>query len=128
MILETGMKVLIAHRRLFEGDHARIFVGTVEGYEAGLARVTGYTWTRDPFQGGYHRKDDPRTKIVAIASGTVIVYQLDQAVEVASLRIVHEGNEVIAKDGGGFRMDLTEGHMHAPSLPAIAKRQGKSTL
>ena len=37
MILETGAKVLIAHRRLFEGDHGRYFTGVVEGYEGGLA-------------------------------------------------------------------------------------------
>ena len=122
MILEPGMKVMIAHRRLFEGDQPRIFVGTIEGYEDGLARVTGYTWTRDGMRGGYVRKNDPRTKIVAIASGTVIVYQLDSGVDVERFTISTEGTDVIAKDGLGFRMDLTESHLHAPALPALGKR------
>lgn len=121
MILEPGMKVLIAHRRLFDGDQPRIFVGTVEGYAEGLARVTGYTWTRDGLRGGYQRKQDLRTKIVALASGTVIVYQLDSGVDLEHLSIGPEGADIVAQDGRGFRMDLTESHPHVPPLPALRR-------
>lgn len=121
MILEPGMKVLIAHRRLFESDHVRFFVGLVEGYENGLSRVTGHTWTRDPYQGKFVRKNDERTKIVAIASGTVIVYQLPAHVSLASLRIESEGNSLVARDEGSFRMDLSEGQMHAAPAQALRR-------
>jgi hypothetical protein len=123
MILEAGMKVLIAHRRLFESDHPRMFVGVVEGYESGLARVTGHTWIRDGYHGGYERKEDIRTKIVPIASGTVLVYQLDSSLDLDALQVQTENTEVFATDGRGFRMNLTEGYLHAaPASPPAARR------
>jgi hypothetical protein len=122
MILETGMKVLIAHRRLFESDHLRLFIGTIEGYEDGLARVTGHTWIRDGYHGGYERKDDLRTKIVPVASGTVLVYQLDSTVDLDTLHVRTEGHEVYATDGHGFRMNLTEGYLHAAPVAPFGAR------
>ncbi|NOT30237.1 MAG: hypothetical protein HOP15_07305 [Planctomycetes bacterium] len=122
MILDTGMKVLISHRRLFEGDQPRLFVGTVESYEDGLARVTGYTWIRDYHHGGFHCKDDVRTKIIAVASGSVIVYQLESSLDLSAFEITTEGSQVLAKDGHGFLMDLTEGVPHsAPALPSVRR-------
>ncbi len=121
MILEIGMKVLVAHRRLFEHDQARLFFGTVEGYDAGIARITGYTWLRDGFRGGFRRKDDLRTKIVAIASGSVIVYQLEASLDLEALEIKVEGDRVVARDGHEFLMDLSEGAPVNPGAP-LARR------
>lgn len=121
MILEPGIKVLIAHRRLFDGDHVRYFVGQVEGYGDGMARVSGHTWTRDPYQGLYVRKSDVRTKIVPVASGTVIVYQLPATVRLEDFVLVAEGAILIAHDGAGFQMDLTEGQIHAAPAPALRR-------
>jgi hypothetical protein len=112
MILETGTKVLVSHRRLFEGDHARYFVGIVEGYEQGIARICGHTWTRDAYQGQYRRKDDERTKIVSIASGTVMLYALPSRVDLASVRIGCESGDVFLSDALGWRMDISEGVLH----------------
>lgn len=41
MILTQGSKVLICHRRLFEEDQPRLFVGIADAYEDGLAKVAG---------------------------------------------------------------------------------------
>ena len=112
MILESGVKVLVTHRRLFEGDHTRTFIGTVEGYENGIARVSGYTWIRDGYQGDYRRKADKRTKIFALSSGTVIFYQLPGTVDIERLTIETKLTNVFAVEGD-FRMDLTEGVLHA---------------
>ena len=109
MILEPGFKILIAHRRLFKGDHCRYFTGIVEAYEAGIARVTGHSWLRDGYRGSFTRKDDERTKIVPITSGMVFVYQLPGSVDIAKLEVRTEGTDVVMTDGHGFRMDLTEG-------------------
>ena len=122
MILESGIKVLIAHRRLFESDHVRFFVGTVEGYEDGLARVTGQTWTRDPYQGLYVGKKELRTKIVPIGSGTVIVYQLPGTVRLEHFELSTEGSTLVAHDGADFRMDLSEGQIHTAPAPALRRR------
>lgn len=112
MILEPGAKVLVAHRRLFESDHNRYFTGVVEGYEDGIARVTGRTWVRDGYHGEYKAKSDTRTKIFSLSSGTVIFYQLPAQVDVDELVIETQNVDVVLRDEDGFRMDLTEGVLH----------------
>lgn len=113
MILEPGSKVLVTHRRLFELDHGRFFLGTVDGYDGGIASITGYTWIRDGYQGHYTRKSDVRTKIVSLSSGTVIVYRLPDTVRVPDAELVCSNTSVVLKDPSGFSMDLTEGVLHA---------------
>ena len=108
MMLKPGAKVLIVHRRLFEKDSARFFVGIVEEFEAGLAKVTGCTFCRDLMTAHVQKKDDPRTKIIAIGSGTVIVYLLTGEPQIDKLHFVQAGNKLKLTDGGGFQMDLTE--------------------
>ena len=118
MILEPGSIVLLSHRRLFESDHSRYFLGTVDGYEDGVASVTGYTWIRDAYLGHYVRKDDVRTKIVSLSSGTVIVYRLPDSVRVPAARIESQDTSTVLTDYAGFTMDLTEGILNAPDANA----------
>jgi hypothetical protein len=47
MLLSNGAKVLVCHRRLFAEDQARYFFGVVEDYCEGIAKVSGFSWTRD---------------------------------------------------------------------------------
>ena len=47
MILKKGEKVHVIHRRHFEKDPHRHFVGSIEHYEDGVARVTGHVYTVD---------------------------------------------------------------------------------
>lgn len=113
MILQPESKILVAHRRLYPEDHTRYFIGEVEAYEDGLARVTGLTFLRDGYQGTFHKKEDLRTKILALASGGMIVYQLPDAVELGSLDFHSEGTRIFLRDGQGFEMDMTEGVLRA---------------
>lgn len=109
MILEEGGRVLIVHRRLFEADHPRYFVGIVDAYEAGVIRVSGYTWVRDSFNGTFARKEELRTKIFSIASGTLIVYQLPSGTDVKAIRFeLNKDGKLTLTDGGALKMDLTE--------------------
>ncbi len=109
MILAPGEKVLISHRRLFESDQPRFFVGIVESYEDGMVKVTGYSWSREHIRGEMVRKNDPRTKIVSVSSGMVIVYELDPTLELEALRLETAGqHEVFLTDGSDFRMNLTD--------------------
>lgn len=109
MILAEGDKVLIVHRRLFELDAARFFIGTVEAYEDGVARVTGHSWVKDQLAGGMIERQGRRTKLLALASGTLIVYRLPDDVDPLSLHFEapKEGGLWLA-DGGKLRMDLRE--------------------
>jgi hypothetical protein len=108
ILMESGVKVLICHRRLFDRDHPRFFFGVVDGYENGLMCVTGHTWVRS-YDGTCHRKADERTKIVSVTSGTVIVYQLPRGVDLNNLRMDADDGTLIVRDGAGFEMDLSEG-------------------
>ena len=113
VILEAGDKVLVCHRRLFHDDPPRFFVGAVVDYEDGIAKATGYSWTRDPGQ-SFVRKPDERTKLVAIGSGTLIVYQIPTTVDLSALRLDQSsGLTVILRDGQGFEMDISERIAHA---------------
>jgi len=108
MLLSNGAKVLVCHRRLFSEDQSRYFFGVVEDYSEGIAKVSGFTWTRDPTH-GFQRKSDRRTKLIAVASGSVIVYELAREIDLEAVRIEQPGGHAIfATDGAKFRMDLAE--------------------
>lgn len=122
MILEEGSKVLIIHRRLFEGDNARFFVGVVDAYEQGVAKVRGHTWIRDSFSPGFFQKHDRRTKIASISSGTLLVYELPSETEMGKLKFsVNDEGKILLTDGNQLMLDLSESE-RAPIPPA---RQGR---
>lgn len=108
MLLEAGDKLLVVHRRLFEKDEPRFFVGTVEAYEQGMARVLGYSFLRDKLGGSVARKEDLRTKIFSLASGTLLVYQLPEDVTMDSLQFKNEESMIVLTDGQRFSMNLSE--------------------
>ena len=85
MILEAGNNLLIVHRRLFEKDHPRFFVGKVVCYDAGVARVSGYTFGRDNISQNIVRKSDQRTKLVGVSTGALIIYCLPDEISIESV-------------------------------------------
>jgi hypothetical protein len=107
-MLNSGDKILVAHRRLFRGDAAHYFVGQVDAYEGGLVKVTGHSYVRDPVTGGMIEKSEPRTKVLALVSGTLMVYQLPDAVALDRLEFTWSEGGVTAADGQGFEMNLGE--------------------
>ena len=114
-MLKAGDKLLIAHRRLFETDQPRYFVGTVLAYEAGLVKLSGYSWVREHIRGDLERKDDRRVKVIALNSGAAISYQLPETVDLDALKLeARKAMTVVLTDGAGFLMDLTE-HVLRPS-------------
>ena len=46
MLLEPGDKILVAHRRLFERDVVRFFLGSVDAYERSRRRAAPTFVTR----------------------------------------------------------------------------------
>lgn len=113
-MIEQGEKLLIVHRRLFEKDTPRFFVGEVQAYEAGIAKVKGYTFVKDLFGGNMKKKPVPRIKIMSIVSGTFIVYQLPVTVQLDSVRFdLNQDGALVLMDDGGFAMDVAESvHKH----------------
>jgi hypothetical protein len=115
MLLTTGDKVFIAYRRLFEKDESRFFVGCVDGFVDGIAKVTGHSFVRDAMAGTVVEKTELRTKIFAIASGTLIVYVLPETVDIDSLTFLDREGALAMTDGQSFAMNLTE-HPHRGEL------------
>ena len=107
-MLKEGDKVLVAHRRLFHGDAAHYFAGRVDAYDARLVKVTGRSYVRDPYTGSLIEKTEPRTKVLAVASGTLIVYHLPAATALEALTFTWADGRLTAADGRGFTMNLGE--------------------
>ncbi len=111
IFLQPGDKVLISHRRLFERDKTRYFVGTVLGFNEtnGLLKVEGYSITLPIGTSTFHKKASPNTKIISLTSGNFIAYQLhgEMDVETATIKF-QEGGLVLLEDREGNYLDLTE--------------------
>lgn len=122
-ILESGDKVLVAHRRLFEGDALRFFLGTVSDYEDGVFKVDGSTCLQDPATGGIHKKDDTRTKIYSIQSGTILVYCLPEEASLHSMEFIGHWGSLQLQDKRGFKLDLSEQFKDVPGS-ADARKWG----
>jgi len=108
MILEPGNKLLAAHRRLFENDEPRFFVGEVVAFDAGFAKVKGYSFVRDVMGGTFIRKDDLRTKLLSIASGAFLMYQLPDDVDIDCVGFESHDAELILTDGKTLKMNMAE--------------------
>jgi hypothetical protein len=108
-MLHDGDKVLIFHRRLFEEDHLRFFVGSVNEYAGGFAAVVGYAWIQDVHRGAFTRKADMRTQIIALAAGDLVVYKLPKYVNLDNVTVEYgAAKESFLTDGGNLRMDITD--------------------
>jgi hypothetical protein len=109
-LLEKGDKVAVAHRRLFPDDRLRFFIGTVEKFRDGIARVRGYSWVQDPFAGTFIRKDgDVRTKLLPLRSGALLAYVLPEETDVDAVRFEAEKDGALwLTDGAALRMNMTE--------------------
>jgi hypothetical protein len=108
MILSSGEKIFIAHRRLFEKDSIRFFVGTVDYYDAGVARATGHSYVRDNISGAMLEKAEERTKLFSVASGTLLFYVLPESVDFESLKFVDIDGRLSMIDANGFGMNLSD--------------------
>jgi hypothetical protein len=108
IILEPGNKLLIAHRRLFDKDEPRFFAGEVLDYQAGVVKVSGYSFVREMTSGKVLRKDDVRIKLISITSGTVLLYQLPDETEVSAVAFVSHDGDTKLTDGKHVNMNMSE--------------------
>ena len=111
MLLKEGDKLIVAHRRLFEKDEVRFFVGQVDAYQEGVVKVTGCSYVRDIMRGRMIEKAEKRTKVLSLSSGTLLVYQIPQTVVLDELKFMDEEGRLSLTDGKEFNMNLSE-HTH----------------
>ena len=108
MLLAPGNKILISHRRLFDKDEPRYFVGEVVAYDTHLVKVTGYSFVRDLGSGRVIRKEDRRTKLVSLTSGTFLVYQLPDEVRLENTTFESCEGDLTLTDGSELQMNMAE--------------------
>jgi hypothetical protein len=118
-MINPGDKLLIAHRRLFEEDQPRFFVGQVAAYENGIAKVAGHAWVRERIRGDFARKPDQRIKFVPLASGTIMAYQLPESLDLEKVLFRTTKYGLVFTDNGDFEMDLTD---RVPQVPGKTAR------
>jgi hypothetical protein len=108
-MLSPGEKIHVVHRRRFEKDIRRHFVGQVEAYERGVVRASGFVFVIDDLnQHLFVRRPDRRTKLVPVASGEVILNVIPQDVDLERVAYEIQDRRLWVTDGSEWRMDLKE--------------------
>jgi hypothetical protein len=108
MILKSGEKVHVIHRRHYEKDKHRHFIGVVEAYDLGVARVTGHVYTVDTVKFTFMKRPEVRTRLVSIVSGDVLVNIIPAKVELEKIIYKQERKAVRVTDGSDWHLDLSE--------------------
>ena len=108
MILKKGEKIHVIHRRLFEKEPHRHFIGVVDEYENGVARVTGHVYTVDPVKFAFIRRAEKRTRIISVISGDLLVNIIPPSVDLEKIVYKQEAKSVRVTDGGDWHLDLSE--------------------
>jgi hypothetical protein len=107
-ILSAGEKVHIIHRRDLEKEPHRHFIGTVDVYEGGIARVTGHLFTVDPIRFEFFRRPERRTRLVSLLSGDVLVNIIPSMVDLERITYQQEAKALRVTDGSNWHLDLSE--------------------
>ena len=108
MILQKGEKIHVIHRRHFEKDPHRHFLGMVDDYENGLARVTGHIYTVDLVKFNFFRRPELRTRIISLHSGDVLINIVPPAVDLEKVIYKQERKSVRVTDGGDWVMEISD--------------------
>ncbi|MDX1952433.1 MAG: hypothetical protein SFY81_09620 [Verrucomicrobiota bacterium] len=107
MILKPGEKIHVIHRRNYDKDQHRHFIGVVDAYEGGIARVSGHTYTVDTTTFKFLRRPELRTRIIALASD-VLINIIPTSVDLEKITYRQEKKAVRVTDGSDWHLDLSE--------------------
>ena len=107
MILKPGEKVFVIHRQMVTGDARRHFFGVVEACVGDLARVTGRVFSLDSRTNQFVPRDLPRTRIIPLGSGGVIVNILPGTVNIEKIGYSSvQGGQLHITDGTKWHLDI----------------------
>jgi len=108
MLLRKGEKIHVVHRRLFEKDTRKHFVGEVEDCEHGVIRAVGNVFViEDVKENVFRRKPERRTRIIRIDS-SVFVNVLPANVDLEKIHYQGRGANLRVTDGGNWHLDVKE--------------------
>jgi len=107
-ILAPGEKIHVIHRRHFDHEPHRHFVGVVNDYREGVLRMTGHVYAVDPTTYQFIRRPEQRTRVVSVVSGEVIVNIIPTSVDLSKITYRQEGTAVRVSDGSEWHLDISE--------------------
>jgi hypothetical protein len=108
MILQKGEKIHVIHRRILEQEPHRHFLGVVDDYEDGIARVTGHVFAVDSVKAVFFRRPELRTRIISLITGDVLVNILPPSVDLEKVVYKQENKSLRVTDGGDWHMDISD--------------------
>jgi len=108
MILQKGEKIHVIHRRHFEKEPHRHFVGVVDAYDDGIVRATGHVFAVDFVKFAFFRRPDVRTRLIAIASGDVLVNIIPPEVDLEKVVYQQDKKCLRVTDGKKWNLDISE--------------------
>ena len=108
MILQKGEKIHVIHRRHFEKEPHRHFLGVVDAYEHGVARVTGHIFTVDHAKYVFFRRPELSTRIISLTSGDALINVVPPSVNLDKVVYAQEKKSLRVTDGSDWHMDISE--------------------
>lgn len=109
MVLVKGEKIHVVHRRRFEKDIRKHFVGEIVDYDSGLVRVIGHVFViEDPKDNVFVKKPEKRTRIIALNTGDLFVNVIPSSVDVERVYYESQGRSLRVTDGSGWYLDIKE--------------------
>ena len=108
MLLSKGEKIHVVHRRLFEKDIRKHFLGEVETCENGIVRAVGHIYViEDAKENVFRKKPEKRTRIISL-NHAVFVNVLPSAVDLEKVTYESRGRSLRITDGSEWFLDLKE--------------------
>lgn len=108
MILQKGEKIHVIHRRYIDKEPHRHFVGVVDAYSDGVARATGHVFAVDFVKFAFFRRPDVRTRLIAVASGDVLVNIIPPEVDLEKVVYLQDKKFLRVTDGRKWHLDISE--------------------
>ena len=106
-ILKPGEKIFVIHRQLIPGDTRRHFFGVIEECAGDLARATGRVFSLDSRTNQFASRDLPRTRIIPLNSGGVIVNIIPTTVDIDKIKYsAVQGGQLHITDGTKWHLDI----------------------
>ena len=109
MIIESGDKVHLVYRALYENSTRRHFLGQVIDVERAVCRLEGFSFIYDSKSAEYRRKPELRTTIVDLGESGYIVNIVDPKVILKN--VIYQYNRdvgLVVTDGLDFILDINE--------------------
>lgn len=109
MFIETGTKVHVVYRALYENSTRRHFVGEVTHAKGATVRLAGFALVMDINSRMFMRKPEKRETVIDLSESGYIVNIISRDVVLADIEYRYMKDVgLLATDNKDFRLDINE--------------------